>query len=137
LRKLPEWVRMRRRNAEILSRAWAGLEALRLTPPPEEIYHSYYKYYAFVRPERLRPGWDRDRIMNAVVKEGAPCFSGSCSEIYLEKAFGGNGMRPGVRLAVAKELGETSLMFLVHPTLTEADMEKTAQAVIRVMKEAT
>jgi len=38
---------------------------------------------------------------------------------------------------VAKELGETSLMFLVHPTLTEADMEKTAQAVIRVMKEAT
>lgn len=194
LRKLPEWVRLRRRNAEILSRAWAGLEGLRLTPPPEEIYHSYYKYYAFVRPERLRPGWDRDRIMNAVVKEGAPCFSGSCSEIYLEKAFGGEGaagtamggaaveaagvagtmdrmsgtpheaypaprpsaqgggemtgppgsqwltaptgppaLRPAARLPVAKELGETSLMFLVHPTLTEADMAKVAEAVIKVM----
>ncbi len=137
LAKLPEWVRLRRRNAEILAGKWAGLTGLRLTPPPPEIYHSYYKYYAFVRPECLKKGWDRDRIMNAVVKEGVPCFSGSCSEIYLEKAFAGNGMRPGARLPVAKELGETSLMFLVHPTLTEADMEKTAQAVIRVMGDAT
>lgn len=136
LGKLPEWVRLRRRNAAILSESWAGLEGLRLTPPPEEIYHSYYKYYAFVRPERLKKGWDRDRIMNAVVKTGVPCFSGSCSEIYLEKAFAGNGMRPEARLPAARELGETSLMFLVHPTLTEADMEKTAQAVDRVMREA-
>ena len=137
LRKLPEWVRMRRRNAEILSRAWAGLEALRLTPPPEEIYHSYYKYYAFVRPERLKAGWDRDRIMNAVTAAGAPCFSGSCSEVYLEKAFDGNGLRPAERLPVAKELGETSLMFLVHPTLTENDMKRVAAIVAAVMAEAT
>ena len=137
LQKLPEWVRLRRRNAEILAGKWAGLAGLRLTPPPAEIYHSYYKYYAFVRPERLKKGWDRDRIMNAVVKEGVPCFSGSCSEIYLEKAFAGNGMRPGARLPVAKELGETSLMFLVHPTLTEADMEAVADAVLKVMEDAT
>jgi len=137
LAKLSEWVRLRRRNAAILNERWAGLAGLRLTPPPEEIYHSYYKYYAFVRPERLKKGWDRDRIMNAVVKEGVPCFSGSCSEIYLEKAFDGNGMRPAGRLPVAKELGETSLMFLVHPTLTEADMEAVAAAVEKVMAEAT
>jgi len=137
LAKLPEWVRLRRRNAAILSDRWAGLAGLRLTPPPADIYHSYYKYYAFVRPERLKKGWDRDRIMNAVVAAGAPCFSGSCSEIYLEKAFDGNGLRPAARLPVAKELGETSLMFLVHPTLSEADMEAVAAVVTKVMADAT
>jgi dTDP-4-amino-4,6-dideoxygalactose transaminase len=90
-----------------------------------------------VRPELLKPGWDRDRIMNEVTTLGAPCFSGSCSEVYLEKAFDGNGLRPAARLPVAKELGETSLMFLVHPTLTEADMRRVAEIVGKVMAEAT
>ena len=112
------------------------MAGLRVTAPPENVRHAYYKYYVFVRPERLKAGWDRDRIMNAVTAEGAPCFSGSCSEVYLEKAFDGNGLRPVERLPVARELGETSLMFLVHPTLTEKDMETVAAAVHKVMKEA-
>jgi len=91
----------------------------------------------FVQPELLKPGWDRDRIMNAVTAAGAPCFSGSCSEVYLEKAFEGNGRRPAERLPVARELGETSLMFLVHPTLTEKDMKRVADIVASVMADAT
>ncbi len=87
LRKLPEWVKIRRRNAEILTQEFARLEALRLTPTPAEVGHSYYKYYAFVRPERLKQGWSRDRIMAEINERGVPCFSGSCSEIYLEKAL--------------------------------------------------
>lgn len=137
LRKLPEWVAARRRNAAILTEAFADLPGLRLTPPPANVRHAYYKYYAFVRPEQLKEGWDRDRIMNAVVAAGAPCFSGSCSEVYLEKAFDLPGMRPAERLPVARELGETSLMFLVHPTLTESDMRRVADIVGEVMKEAT
>ena len=137
LRKLPDWVEKRRRNANLLMERFARLEALRVTVPGPDVYHSYYKYYVFVRPERLKPGWDRDRIMNEVVRRGIPCFSGSCSEIYLEKAFDGNGMRPAERLPVARALGETSLMFLVHPTLTPPDMAVVADAVEKVMREAT
>ena len=136
LKKLPDWVAARRRNAAILTEAFSGIAGLRVTPPPENVRHAYYKYYVFVRPEKLKVGWDRDRIMNAVVAGRAPCFSGSCSEVYLEKAFDGDGLRPVKRLPVARELGETSLMFLVHPTLMEKDMETVVAAVRKVMKEA-
>ena len=136
LPKLPQWLAKRRRFAEILSERFAEIPALRVTSPPENVEHAYYKYYTFVRPPRLRAGWDRDRIMNAVTRLGIPCYSGSCSEIYLEKAFGKDGLRPEGRLPVAKELGETSLMFLVHPTLAEEDVEQAAEAVERVMERA-
>jgi dTDP-4-amino-4,6-dideoxygalactose transaminase len=136
LGKLPEWIGVRRRNAEILQEAFAKLDALRLTAPPKEIGHSYYKYYAFVRPERLKKNWDRDRIVAEITARGVPCFTGSCSEIYLEKAFR-NDMRPERRLPVAKELGETSLMFLVHPTLSEGDMKWMAKISGEIVKDAT
>ncbi|GAW65842.1 aminotransferase [Geoanaerobacter pelophilus] len=134
LAKLPEWTRIRQRNAAILTDGFANIRGLRVTVTPEHIGHAYYKYYVFVQQEELQDGWDRDRIMNAVVAEGVPCFSGSCSEIYLEKAF--DGMRPAHRLPVAKTLGETSLMLLVHPTLTEKDMSDTVAAVRKVMRQA-
>ena len=137
LAKVPGWLETRRRYAAILTDAFRAEPALRVTEPPEGIAHAYYKYYVFVRPERLATGWSRDRVMNAVTALGVPCFSGSCSEIYLEKAFATDGLRPAERLPVARELGDTSLMFLVHPTLTEADMRDTAAAVRRVMREAT
>jgi len=56
--------------------------------------------------------------------------------IYLEKAFEGNGLRPAERLPVARELGETSLMFLVHPTLGKEHMQCTVAAVEEVMQRA-
>jgi dTDP-4-amino-4,6-dideoxygalactose transaminase len=134
LAKLPEWTQIRQRHADLLTKGFATIPALRVTVPPAEIGHAYYKYYVFVQPEQLREGWDRDRLMNAVVAEGIPCFSGSCSEIYLEKAF--DGLRPAERLPVARELGETSLMFLIHPTLSEQDMLDTVAAVEKVMAKA-
>lgn len=131
LRKLPEWTLRRQRNADILTQSFNKIPALRVTLPPSDVKHAYYKYYVFVRPEYLKAGWSRDRIMDAIVEEGIPCFSGSCSEIYLEKAF--DGLRPTERLPTARELGETSLMFLVHPTLGENDMLETCKAVEKVM----
>ena len=79
----------------------------------------------------------RDQIMNAVVAKGVPCFSGSCSEVYLEKAFTSLGLGPEERLPVAKALGESSLMFLVHPTLTEAEIDKTCEVLRKVMSDVT
>ena len=86
--------RSRRRNAAVLADGFSRISGLRLTIPPQEIEHTYYKYYVFVEPEALKSDWSRDRIMTALMAEGIPCGSGSCSEIYLEKAFEGNGLRP-------------------------------------------
>lgn len=135
LRKVPEFVRLRRRNAQILFDAFGKIPGLRVPQPGPEIAHAFYKFYAYVEPAALAPGWDRYRIMDAINAEGIFCQSGSCSEIYLEKAFPAE-MRPPERLPVARELGETSLMFLVHPTLSEQDMEDTARAVQKVMSAA-
>lgn len=136
LAKMSRWLTIRRDNAAILSDGIGKTSGLRTTAPPAEIVHSYYKYYVFVRPDRLRAGWDRDRIREALVAEGIPCFSGSCSEIYLEKAFEASGLKPAKRLAVAKELGETSLMFLVHPTLGEEDMFDACRAIGKIAEAA-
>ncbi|MEX2140283.1 MAG: NeuD/PglB/VioB family sugar acetyltransferase [Pirellulales bacterium] len=133
LRKLPASVRQRQRNATLLNDALAQVPALRLTLPTASISHSYYKYYAFLRPERLIAGWNRDRIVRELQQEGIPCGSGCCSEIYLEEAFQRAGFGPAHRLPVARELGETSLMFLVHSTLSEEAMRATCDAVKRVV----
>jgi dTDP-4-amino-4,6-dideoxygalactose transaminase len=137
LKKLPDWIRIRQRYAAILTEGLSRSPALRLTCPPDDISHAFYKYYAFVRSERLKDGWERDRIISAVNAEGVPCFSGSCSEIYLEKAFINAKLGPPKRLPVAKVLGETSLMFLVHPTLSEQDIRDTCNAVEKVLEIAS
>jgi len=136
LRKLPDRVQLRRRNAAILDQEFSRIPALRVVSPSRDFGHSYYKYYAYVRPELLRDGWNRDRIMAAICAEGVPCSTGSCSEIYLEKAFP-LAMRPAKRLPSAARLSETSLMFLVHPTLSAGDMYATASAVEKVMAVAS
>lgn len=137
LRKLDGWLAARRRNAAILTARLSKVDALRVASPPDWIEHAYYKYYAFVRPERLKPDWTRDRLVTRLVELELPAFSGSCSEIYLEKAFDAPGLRPPARLPVARELGDTSLMFPVHPTLDPAWVEDMADRVARVIEAAS
>ena len=135
LARLQESVATRRSLAAVLTMRFGQTSALRVTIPPAEVYHSYYRYYVLLWPERLREGWGQQRIIDAINAEGVPCFVGSCSEIYLERAFP-EEMLPLDRLHVARELGETSLMFLVHPTLAESDMCDIAEAVEKVLSEA-
>ncbi len=134
---LSKWVQRRRRNAMALTACFRHWPALRVTEPPDHVYHAYYKYYAFIRPALLRDGWDRERILQAIEAEGIPGLSGSCSEVYLEKAFDHATWRPTHRLPVARELGETSLMFLVHPTLTSDEIADTCQVVEKVLAAAS
>ena len=136
LHRMSEWTDARQSNCQAIWETAASLPGLRVPAVPEEIGHAGYKCYVFVDEAELVEGWDRDRIMNAIVAEGVPCFSGSCSEVYLEKAFTDLGLGPKDRLPVAKTLGETSLMFLVHPTLTEAEIEKTCSVIRKVMAQA-
>jgi dTDP-4-amino-4,6-dideoxygalactose transaminase len=99
--------------------------------------HAYYKYYAYLRPENFSDGWNRDRIIEEINARGVPCYVGSCSEVYLEKAFDNTGWRPKERFPVARALGETSLMFLVHPTLSAAEIKKTQAVISEVLEAAT
>ncbi len=136
LRRLPAWVQARRRHAGEIAACCRQIPSLRTPLPSFGFDHAYYKAYTFVRPETLRDGWGRNRIIQEIRDQGVPCFSGSCSEVYLEKAFPA-AWRPECRLPVARELGETSFMFMVHPTLTNTSIRRTCDAVCQVMAAAT
>ena len=136
LQRLPDWTAARTRNAMKLTEALADCPAVRVPLPPEGIIHAWYKLYVFVRPEALADGWSRDRILSEIASQGYPALSGSCSEIYLERCFQEAGFVPAQRLPVARELGETSLMFLVHPTITSEQMAGYAEAVRMVVQRA-
>ena len=143
LKKMAEWTKIRTQNAKILRDAltqFAGEQQFLRIPDIEfhqfmgsDSVHAYYKYYVYVRPENLSENINRDSILNALNEKKIPCFSGSCSEIYLEKAFDNHPSRPNARLTVAKELGETSLMFLIHPTLTTNEMQTIATTTVDVL----
>jgi hypothetical protein len=137
MRKIDEWLSVRSRNAAILHNCFSSISAVRVTVPPEHVRHAFYRYYVFVRPEQLRQGWSRDRIANEIAGQGIACFSGSCSEIYLEKAFDATGFRPHKSLEVAHLLGETSLAFLVHPTLSVDHMLCACDVIKEVFEKAS
>jgi len=145
LRRLADWTAMRAVNADRIRSALApftGADGVVNVPSLNEVerlegsVHAEYKFYAYVRPARLAHGWDRDRIVAEINAGGVPCYQGTCSEVYLEKAFDNSGARPSARLANARRLGETSVMFLVHPTLTDAEMALTACVVTQVLTSA-
>ena len=133
LKRMAEWTAARTRNAERIWDTCRRHAVLRVPAFPSDCVHAHYKCYVQVQPGELAAGWNRDRIIDEIVARGVPCYQGSCSEVYLEKAFDNTGWRPAERLPVARELGETSLMFLVHPTLTEAEIEKTCAVIDEVM----
>lgn len=138
LGRMDDWHARRKANAERLAAALAVCPGLRIPLPGPEAEHAWYKFYAFVRPEALRPDWNRDRIMAGINEAGVPCFFGTCPEVYLEKAFAGAPAAiPAEPLPVARELGETSLLFLIHPTLNDAEISRTCEVVLQVMAEAS
>lgn len=136
LRKLPDWTTRRRENATVLAAELRTVGGLRVPMPPSRVRHAYYRLYAFVEPDRLRRGWDRNRIMNEIAAAGVPCSVGSCGEIYLENAFRDRGWGPRARLPTAAELSDTSLAFLVHPTLDTKTMKRFGEAICAVMRTA-
>ena len=128
LKRMPLWHKRRLSNACNIWNVARQCEILRVPVIPDFIKHAAYKCYVFVKGGALL----RDEMIKEINKKGVPCFSGSCSEVYLEKAFDNTGFRPKERLSAAKELGETSLAFLVHPTLTESEIKKTCDVLKEV-----
>lgn len=139
LRRMQEWTKKRAANANAIWSVCAKHPVVRVPffdAADGQSAHAHYKCYVYVNNERLAEGWSRDRIIDEINAQGVPCYQGSCSEVYLEKAFDNTGWRPEFRLPVAKELGESSLMFLVHPTLTQEEMAKTCAVIDGIMGQA-
>jgi len=137
LKRMPDWHSKRLSNANNIWNAAKQCKGLRVPSILKHIEHAVYKCYVFVRLDKLDKDWCRDRIIREINALGVPCYSGSCSEVYLEKAFDNTGFRPKERLPNAKELGESSLTFLVHPTLTEDEIKQTCDAITSTMELAT
>ncbi|MFT0849645.1 DegT/DnrJ/EryC1/StrS aminotransferase family protein [Achromobacter sp. F4_2707] len=136
LRRMKDWQSRRQHNAAKIWDCARSLPGLRVPKVPGDITHGAYKCYVFVEPDELAQGWTRDRILQEIMNQGVPVYSGSCSEIYLEKAFDNTGWRPQERLPIARMLGETSLMFLVHPSLEESHIDHTCTVLRAVMAQA-
>lgn len=136
LTKLPDWLAIRRRNAKILTEAFKTIAGLRVVVAPDHMDNAYYKYYVYLELDQLKADWTHLRVLDAIKAEGIFCQIGSCSEIYLEKAFSDFGLGPAAPLPVAEELSRSAMMFLVHPTLSAEDMQDTAAAVRKVMRQA-
>jgi len=135
LGKLPAWLTWRKDNAAVLDAALAGHPRLRLARPPANIDHAYYKYYAFLRDTpRGDDGAARDALVARLQAMGVPCGSGSCPEMYRERAFAGTGWAPTARLSVARTLGATSIMLPVDPTLSVEDMAVMAERIVRALE---
>lgn len=145
LRKMPNWTKTRNNNQNAIWTRCKDIQSLRVPEFNEkswEFYnagnvHAAYKCYLFVKDEELKSGWSRDRIIQEINSRGVPCYSGSCSEVYLEKAFKRGNLAPKNSLVNAKELGETSLMFLIHPSLQKKEIQKTCDVIEDVMKLAS
>lgn len=137
LKRMPEWTKRRQTYSSMINHACAGISALRIPQVPDDIEHACYKHYLFIKPEELAEGWNRDKIIAAINAEGVPCLQGSCSEVYLEKAFNNTDYRPEKRLPIAKLLGETSLMFLVHPSLALESIHHTVATINKVFQQAS
>jgi len=137
LRRMPEWHKKRMNNAISIWNAVKQCKGLRVPTIPNHIEHAAYKCYIYVKSDQLIEGWSRDQIISEINSLGVPCYSGTCSEVYLEKAFDNTELRPKVRLPNARELGETSIIFLVHPTLTKDEIKKTCDVIFSVMQLAT
>ena len=138
LKRMADWTARRTVISTAIAEALAPFaRAVRVPAPGPGIKHAYYRQYAYVRPDGLKDQWDRDRIVAEANAAGLPLLHGTCSEVYLEKAFDGTGFRPAERLRVAHQLGETSLMFLVHPTLTDDEVKKTCDVIAEVFSRAS
>jgi dTDP-4-amino-4,6-dideoxygalactose transaminase len=137
LKRMSDWHAKRFANAYKIWDTAKKCKGLRVPDIPNHIDHAAYKCYVFVKSNELKKEWNRDKIIKEINALGVPCYFGACSEVYLEKAFDKTEFRPKERLVNSKELGETSLMFLVHPTLTKDEIHQTCNIITSTMNLAT
>jgi len=130
LKKLDSWRQTRENNALRISEVCSKYpDFFRVPRLNDSIKHAWYKLHIFLSREALKKNITPEKFINELSKMNIPCFYGPCPEIYLEKGFKNFLNKTFPRLPNAKALGETSLMFLVHPTLTEDDISEICKGI--------
>lgn len=149
LKKLEGWITKRLANSKFLEQQLSELASKDAIVIPkfrcgdcncdyqreQNCRNANYKFYFYINRKKLKKGWSRERILLELQEKEAPVFNGSCSEIYLEKAFKGI-VRSDLGLPIAADLGKRSLMCLVHPTITASEMRNYAGIIKVVLNEA-
>tara|TARA_B100000242_G_C43055460_1_gene493971 strand:- start:7060 stop:8226 length:1167 start_codon:yes stop_codon:yes gene_type:complete len=137
LKNLNNTIKKRQTNANIIDSAIKDLNIIRIPKIPKNVFHARYKYYVYLNKEKIHKEWDREKILSEINKMGFPAFSGTCGEIYLEKCFKNNNLEPKLRLTNAKIMADNSLMFLVHPTIDEKQMNSYSEAIKNILIKAS
>lgn len=136
LKRLNDWIFLRNRNAKVLIKYLSELKQINIPIPPDNITHAYYKFYCYVNENCFLTDWNRERIIHELNINGFPAYSGSCSEIYLEKCFKDVGLSPINNLKNAHILGNTSIMFLVNPNISIEQMNLYGKEISSVFRKA-
>ena len=136
LRKLDEWRTARTRNAATWAEPLSEVPGLRVPlPVGNSLRHAFYKLYFYVdRGNDERAASLQAEILQRSAAAGLRVFSGSCSEVYREKAFA--DLKTDA-CPVSRSLGARSLMVEVHPTLspdlTKLRAERLAEIALDVL----
>ncbi|EAQ65686.1 pilin glycosylation protein [Marinomonas sp. MED121] len=131
------WVRKRQKNATLITEAIKKIPCVRLLKGNKEIVNAYYKYYFFINREKLKNNWSRNKIISEIISRGVPAYHGTCGEIYLEEAFDKTSFSPKTPCINSIELSETSVLLLVHPSLTIKEINTTISVITEVLCEAS
>lgn len=126
---LKKWVEIRRNNAFILNEILSDIPLIRLPQYNIKCYHSYYKYYCFIKPELLKDGTTRNDIIKEINNINIPCFQGTCGEIYKENAY-----NLDLEMPITKQLSNTSLMFLIDPSYSETIIYEIGDKIKKILQ---
>lgn len=135
--RMPERTARHQENVAKLAKGLGKFTSIHLTEVADYIEHTQYKLYVSVKPECLKDSWARDHIVNKLNARKIPCYQGSCSEVYLEKAFNNTPWRLKGRLKNAVQLGDINLVLLVHPTLAGKEIMFCKENIETVLTEVT
>ncbi len=92
--------------------------------PSKKIKSAWYRLYFFLRTDLKKYQKLRFKIIQDLRKNNLKCFTGSCPEIYLEKAFKKLNNSKIIRLKNCKTLGETSIALEINHTLKYSQHKK-------------
>ncbi len=137
LSKLEKWSRIRASNADSWRKVLEKFPCVRVPDIPKDIVHANYKFFFFTRPELLKRGWSAARIIREMNARGIPAFSGTCWNISQEGCFKRSGLSKSEKeLPNAAALRDTSVMLLIHPTITKSDMEAAGKELEKILSQA-
>ena len=92
--------------------------------PPKKIKSAWYRLYFFIKTDIKNYQKLRLKIIKDLRNNDLKCFTGSCPEIYLEKAFKKLNKTKPIRLKNCKILGETSIALDINHTLEHSQHKK-------------